>query len=474
MPLGEAVCTRCEVGFDPSEQIVNSAGELWHPDCFVCAQCFQPFPDGVFYEFEGRKYCEHDFQVLFAPCCQQCNEFIIGRVIKAMNASWHPACFRCNMCSKELADLGFIKNGNQALCHDCNARIRLQGTGRYMCHKCHAVVDGEPLRFRGELYHPYHFNCKACGIELDSRAREVKSRAGYTSCRAERAVLSALPRQDGHPDMWRVPPAHRGASGHRARQELARGAFRVRQVREALPGPPPLREEGSGVLPHRLPPALRKHLLCVQLRRRGRSGALAEQGLVPASLRLQRLRSAAHAQVQVLRDGHETGVQEVLREAAARAAPPPQAAARERGEARRPVERRSSLPPSPPPANAPTAAANKSPGAANTPLGAANTPPGAANTSLGAANTSPGAANTPPGAANATPGAANGSSGAPNAPIGPANTAAGTANVSAGAANTLLETANMPSGTAVLSSRAPNTVGEVLLWLPPCCPSGGC
>ncbi|XP_037075789.1 LIM and senescent cell antigen-like-containing domain protein 1 isoform X5 [Pollicipes pollicipes] len=331
MPLGEAVCTRCEVGFDPSEQIVNSAGELWHPDCFVCAQCFQPFPDGVFYEFEGRKYCEHDFQVLFAPCCQQCNEFIIGRVIKAMNASWHPACFRCNMCSKELADLGFIKNGNQALCHDCNARIRLQGTGRYMCHKCHAVVDGEPLRFRGELYHPYHFNCKACGIELDSRAREVKSRAGYTSCRAERAVLSALPRQDGHPDMWRVPPAHRGASGHRARQELARGAFRVRQVREALPGPPPLREEGSGVLPHRLPPALRKHLLCVQLRRRGRSGALAEQGLVPASLRLQRLRSAAHAQVQVLRDGHETGVQEVLREAAARAAPPPQAAARERG-----------------------------------------------------------------------------------------------------------------------------------------------
>ncbi|KAF0287420.1 LIM and senescent cell antigen-like-containing domain protein 1 [Amphibalanus amphitrite] len=181
MPLGEAVCKRCELGFEPTEQIVNSAGELWHPDCFVCAQCFQPFPEGIFYEFEGRKYCEHDFQVLFAPCCQQCNEFIIGRVIKAMNGSWHPACFRCNMCGKELADLGFIKHGNQALCHDCNARIRLQGTGRYMCHKCHGVIDGEPLRFRGELYHPYHFNCKACGIELDSRAREVKSRAGYTS-----------------------------------------------------------------------------------------------------------------------------------------------------------------------------------------------------------------------------------------------------------------------------------------------------
>lgn len=44
---------------------------------YRCAQCFRPFPDGVFYEFEGRKYCEHDFHVLFAPCCGKCgNEFM--------------------------------------------------------------------------------------------------------------------------------------------------------------------------------------------------------------------------------------------------------------------------------------------------------------------------------------------------------------------------------------------------------------
>ena len=42
---------------------------------------------GVFYEFEGRKYCEHDFHVLFAPCCQKCGEFIIGRVIKVREAA---------------------------------------------------------------------------------------------------------------------------------------------------------------------------------------------------------------------------------------------------------------------------------------------------------------------------------------------------------------------------------------------------
>ena len=94
MPLGEAVCKRCELGFDPTEQIVNSAGELWHPDCFVCAQCFQPFPDGIFYEFEGRKYCEHDFQVLFAPCCQLCSEYLT-RCLSYLPILL-PCCQQCN------------------------------------------------------------------------------------------------------------------------------------------------------------------------------------------------------------------------------------------------------------------------------------------------------------------------------------------------------------------------------------------
>ena len=44
---------------------------------YRCAQCFRPFPDGVFYEFEGRKYCEHDFHVLFAPCCGKCGKLQI-------------------------------------------------------------------------------------------------------------------------------------------------------------------------------------------------------------------------------------------------------------------------------------------------------------------------------------------------------------------------------------------------------------
>lgn len=51
--LANAVCQRCQARFAPAERIVNSNGELYHEHCFVCAQCFRPFPEGLFYEVRG-------------------------------------------------------------------------------------------------------------------------------------------------------------------------------------------------------------------------------------------------------------------------------------------------------------------------------------------------------------------------------------------------------------------------------------
>lgn len=64
----------------------------------------------------------------------------------------------------------------------------------------------------------------------------------------ERIVLSALSRQNGHSHLWRLSSADWGTCGHCAGQALACGAFRVRQVWEALPGPSALREARPGLL----------------------------------------------------------------------------------------------------------------------------------------------------------------------------------------------------------------------------------
>ncbi|TSQ01574.1 LIM and senescent cell antigen-like-containing domain protein 1 [Bagarius yarrelli] len=186
--LANAICELCKAGFSPAEKIVNSNGELYHEQCFVCAQCFQQFSEGLYYEFDDRKYCEHDFHMLFAPCCNQCGEFIIGRVIKAMNNSWHPECFCCDLCHAVLADVGFAKNAGRHLCRPCHIRERACGLGKYICQKCHTIIDEQPLIFQNDPYHPDHFNCSNCGKELTADARELKNELYCLPCHDKMGV----------------------------------------------------------------------------------------------------------------------------------------------------------------------------------------------------------------------------------------------------------------------------------------------
>ena len=48
--LNQVICVRCKQGFGPDKEMINSNGEIYCEECFVCAQCFQKFPDGLYYE----------------------------------------------------------------------------------------------------------------------------------------------------------------------------------------------------------------------------------------------------------------------------------------------------------------------------------------------------------------------------------------------------------------------------------------
>ena len=51
----------------------------------------------------------------------------------------------------------------RALCRECNAKEKARGLGKYVCHKCHSVIEEGHIKFKGEAFHPYHFNCNSCG-----------------------------------------------------------------------------------------------------------------------------------------------------------------------------------------------------------------------------------------------------------------------------------------------------------------------
>lgn len=184
-------CARCNEPFaDKEDMACTGPDEYWHLRCFVCAQCFKPFnKNHEYYDFGGRKYCEKDFQTLFAPCCSRCNGYIVGRFIRALNKCWHPNCLQCDLCQISLTDQGFVKYKNQALCYDCNAKEKAKlNRNSYICFKCKSFIEEteEPLRYKNETYHSYHFNCNSCGIELKSDARQKDDNLYCLKCHDNR------------------------------------------------------------------------------------------------------------------------------------------------------------------------------------------------------------------------------------------------------------------------------------------------
>jgi hypothetical protein len=46
----------------------------------------------------------------------------------------------------------FFQSKGRALCHECNAKEKAAAIGKYICFKCHAIIDeGIPLKYKVSL-----------------------------------------------------------------------------------------------------------------------------------------------------------------------------------------------------------------------------------------------------------------------------------------------------------------------------------
>jgi len=179
-------CNFCKNPISPHEARINYKGKLYHDRCFVCEQCFRPFEDNEVYEYDGHRYCEHDYKMLFANQCARCDGFVLGRGISALGREWHVECFTCQadnckyVGSYEYADLTWY--GDRVLCPKHFDEERAKKEGKPICQKCFLIIEAKPLRFRGDPYHAFHFNCSTCGVDLDHKARDVGGRLYCLPC----------------------------------------------------------------------------------------------------------------------------------------------------------------------------------------------------------------------------------------------------------------------------------------------------
>lgn len=58
-------------------KMITAMNKPWHIEHFACSQCNKELSTSAFYGYNGKPYCERDYQELFAPRCAYCNGAII-------------------------------------------------------------------------------------------------------------------------------------------------------------------------------------------------------------------------------------------------------------------------------------------------------------------------------------------------------------------------------------------------------------
>ncbi|CAJ1086576.1 actin-binding LIM protein 2 isoform X10 [Xyrichtys novacula] len=174
---GEYICTqdyqrlygtRCFSCQDFIEgEVVSALGKTYHPRCFVCASCKQPFPAGDRVTFNGKEcICQQCTQPLPANspapiqavhnCCGCGKEFKNEQSLVALEKHWHLGCFKCKVCNKVLNAEYISKDGIPYCEMDYHAMFGIQ------CESCKKYITGKVLEAGEKHYHPTCARCARC------------------------------------------------------------------------------------------------------------------------------------------------------------------------------------------------------------------------------------------------------------------------------------------------------------------------
>ena len=81
------------------KEYVNIAVDRkYHIECFLCGVCGKKLAGGMFFEVDGKLYCEDDYYPRFAPTCTRCDKLIKDEYVEIDGLNYHSNCFLCADC----------------------------------------------------------------------------------------------------------------------------------------------------------------------------------------------------------------------------------------------------------------------------------------------------------------------------------------------------------------------------------------
>lgn len=90
--------------------------------------------------------------------CASCGKCIVGKVVTALGVPWHPEHFVCFHCGVELASLGFFERDGRAYCDHDYHNLFSP-----RCAYCNGPILQKIVSALEKTWHPEHFFCTECG-----------------------------------------------------------------------------------------------------------------------------------------------------------------------------------------------------------------------------------------------------------------------------------------------------------------------
>ncbi|XP_048365684.1 actin-binding LIM protein 2 isoform X5 [Sphaerodactylus townsendi] len=89
-------CGGCDCEIKNGQSLV-ALDKHWHLTCFKCKICGKVL-NAEYISKDGVPYCEMDYHVKFGIRCDNCEKYIMGRILEAGEKHYHPTCARCIKC----------------------------------------------------------------------------------------------------------------------------------------------------------------------------------------------------------------------------------------------------------------------------------------------------------------------------------------------------------------------------------------
>ncbi|XP_063158561.1 transforming growth factor beta-1-induced transcript 1 protein [Candoia aspera] len=156
------------------DKMVTALDKNWHPEHFCCVKCGRPFGEEGFHEKDGKQYCRQDFYELFSTRCQGCSQAILENYISALNALWHPECFVCRECYTPFVNGSFFEHAGRPFCE-----IHYHKQRGSLCSGCEKPITGRCITAMARKFHPEHFVCAFCLKQLNKGTFKEQNEKPY-------------------------------------------------------------------------------------------------------------------------------------------------------------------------------------------------------------------------------------------------------------------------------------------------------